>query len=384
MTTRTASTVRALGLSLLVVVLIGGAAFGAGFAVKQIDDRRSEPQSVSRTGDHGGEPSASPSSSASDPSPSSSAPSSSAPSEKPSEPAFRIKAGATGEQVRELQQRLFQLAWFGELTTGTYDDATAAGVRGFQAKRGLPATGTVDQATWNRLVAMTETPTHDQLFNILRPGPAILAAGASGDDVRDLQARLKQIDWFSGDVTGEYGDVTAQAVRGFQTKRQIPVTGEVDQRTLDRLHAMTTTPTHDEKFNVEPEPTAAGDLDSRCLTGRVLCIDKTSRTLRWVIDGKVIKTMDARFGSTLNDTPTREGQFSVYLKSEHHVSKLYGSSMPYAMFFDGGQAVHYSSDFATYGYGGASHGCVNIRDYAGIQWLFGQVQVGDKVVVYWS
>ena len=144
---------------------------------------------------------------------------------------------------------------------------------------------------------------------------------------------------------------------------------------------MTTTPTHDEMHNIEPSP---GKLDARCLTGRVLCIDKTSRTLRWVVDGHVQQTLDARFGSTLNDTPTREGLFHVYLKDADHVSHLYGSSMPYSMFFSGGQAVHYSSDFATVGYYGASHGCVNIRDYDGIQWLFSQVRVGDKVVVYWS
>ena len=66
------------------------------------------------------------------------------------------------------------------------------------------------------------------------------------------------------------------------------------------------------------------------------------------------------------------------------MSQMFGSSMPYSMFFSGGQAVHYSSDFAAVGYNGASHGCVNIRDYDGIRWLFSQVRVGDKVVVYWS
>jgi lipoprotein-anchoring transpeptidase ErfK/SrfK len=46
--------------------------------------------------------------------------------------------------------------------------------------------------------------------------------------------------------------------------------------------------------------------------------------------------------------------------------------------------VHYSPDFAANGYSGASHGCVNVRDYAAIQSLFDQVYVGDKVIVYWS
>jgi lipoprotein-anchoring transpeptidase ErfK/SrfK len=58
--------------------------------------------------------------------------------------------------------------------------------------------------------------------------------------------------------------------------------------------------------------------------------------------------------------------------------------MPFAMFFSGGQAVHYSPDFASVGYAGASHGCVNLRDYESVAWLFDQVEVGDKVVVSWS
>ncbi len=292
-----------------------------------------------------------------------------------------LKPGDSGEQVRELQVRLFQLAWLPEATTGRYDPLTKEAVQGFQVKRGLKGTGVLDRRSWRRLKAMTKTPSHDAMFNIFHAGPAILAAGAEGDDVRDAQARLKQIAWIYGDVTGTYDPATVQAVRGFQAKRGIPVTGKIDQRTMDRLHAMTVTPSHEEMFNIEPKP---GELDARCRTGRVLCIDKTSRTVRWVIDGKVQLTLDARFGSTLNDTPTREGLFHVYFMNADHVSQLYGSEMPYAMFFSGGQAVHYSSDFATVGYYGASHGCVNIRDYDGVKWLFSQVHVGDAVVVYWS
>ncbi|MGY2700593.1 L,D-transpeptidase family protein [Nocardioides sp. HB32] len=210
-------------------------------------------------------------------------------------------------------------------------------------------------------------------------GVPLLGPGDEGPRVRELQARLKQIYWFAADVTGVYGDVTTEAVRGFQGKRQIPVTGDVDRRTLDRLLAMTSEPTVAELHNRANQP---GALDPRCRTGRVLCVDKTSSTLRWVVDGTVLQTLDVRFGAST--TPTREGVFHVYLKDADHVSHLYGSSMPLSMFFSGGQAVHYSSDFATVGYAGASHGCVNVRDYDGLAKLFGQVRVGDAVVVYWS
>ena len=211
------------------------------------------------------------------------------------------------------------------------------------------------------------------------PVPPLLAAGDEGDEVRDLQARLKQLAWYFPDVDGVYGEETAEAVRGFQEKRGFTVTGEVDRRTMQRLVGMTATPTHAELHNLGNVP---GALDARCRTGRVMCVDKTSRTIRWVIDGKVIKTMDVRFGGSA--TPTREGSFTVGYKSRDHHSKLYDTDMPFAMFFSGGQAVHYSPDFASVGYNGASHGCVNVRDYDGVAWLFDQVVVGDKVVVYWS
>jgi len=303
------------------------------------------------------------------------------PEPEPVLPTVVLRPGDKGEQVRELQSRLYQLAWLPEVTTGVYDPTTKEAVQGFQVKRHLKGTGVLDRRSWRRLKAMTKTPTHDAMFNVFHPGPPILEAGDEGDTVRAAQARLKQIAWIFGDVTGTYDAGTVAAVRGFQAKRQVPVTGKIDKRTLDRLHAMTVTPSHEELFNIEPKP---GALDPRCRTGRVLCIDKTSRTLRWVIDGKVQLTLDARFGSTVNDTPTREGLFHVYFMNADHVSKLYGSEMPYAMFFSGGQAVHYSSDFASVGYYGASHGCVNIRDYEGVKWLFSQVRVGDAVVVYWS
>lgn len=356
---------RFLMITVLAVVLCGGAAYGAGRAWQRFGHEpaaaphaTAEPQQQPAGGESPEQP---------------------VTPETPAPPAYLLVAGDSGEEVRELQYRLFQVAWLPEVPSGRFDPATVEAVKGFQAKRGLEPTGKVDQRTWDRLEKMTEEPTHDQLMGILHPGPSLLSSGASGDDVRDLQARLKAIEWYFGDVTGTYDTQTVTAVEGFQEKRGIPVTGEVDQRTLDLLHGMTYAPTHEAMHNIVPKP---GALDPRCTTGRVLCIDKTGRTLRWVVDGEVQKTVEVRFGS--DELPTREGEFSVYRKSRDHVSSLYDTSMPFAMFFSGGQAVHYSPDFAANGYAGASHGCVNVRDYAAVAWLFDQVQIGDKVIVYWS
>jgi hypothetical protein len=222
----------------------------------------------------------------------------------------------------------------------------------------------------------------------LTPSPAVLQQGDTGPRVRVLQARLRQLGWYAGKVTDRFGARTTTAVRDFQTRHALPVTGVVDRPTLEQVWSLTRRPTRDELLNRAVDGQGGGGtwttaaLDQRCRTGHVLCVDKSSRTIRWVVDGEVRKTMAVRFGAAY--TPTREGVFHIGWKSRDHVSTLFHTSMPFAMFFSGGQAVHYSSDFAARGYAGASHGCVNVRDYDGIKWLFGQVRVGDKVVIYWS
>ncbi|MFE7109537.1 peptidoglycan-binding protein [Streptomyces sp. NPDC057575] len=209
-------------------------------------------------------------------------------------------------------------------------------------------------------------------------GTTLMASGSQGKQVRELQARLRQIGHFDRSPTGYYGTVTVAAVQSFQGKRGLTRTGRADTLTWQKLLGMTHEPTATE-LN-PPTTRQVAKPDKRCMTGRVLCISKNSRTLSWMIDGQVMSSMDVRFGSQY--TPTREGTFSVYWKSRHHVSSIYHTAMPYAMFFSGGQAVHYSADFAARGYNGASHGCVNVRDEGKIASLFAQVKNGDKVVVY--
>ncbi|MFF9868298.1 peptidoglycan-binding protein [Streptomyces sp. NPDC013953] len=207
----------------------------------------------------------------------------------------------------------------------------------------------------------------------------LMAEGTENEQVRELQARLRQAGHFHRSPTSFYGSMTAKAVSSFQRKQNLPVTGTVDEATWRSLAGATRTPTADE---LRPPTTNELDApDARCMTGRVLCISKESRTLAWMIDGKVVSAMDVRFGSV--NTPTREGIFKVDRKERTWKSTLYHSDMPYSMFFSRGQAVHYSSDFAARGYNGGSHGCVNVRDKEKLAALFDQVKVGDKVVVHW-
>lgn len=129
-------------------------------------------------------------------------------------------------------------------------------------------------------------------------------------------------------------------------------------------------------------PQKSPRLDTRCLTkGTVICINKTTNRLYFLKDGKVVDDFSIRTGRS--GMATREGVFRVQWKSANHWSTLYHVRMPYSMFFSGGQAVHYSADFARYGYSrGGSHGCVNVRDMAGARMMFNNTPTGSKVVVY--
>ncbi|OEU86244.1 hypothetical protein DB35_15495 [Streptomyces abyssalis] len=206
----------------------------------------------------------------------------------------------------------------------------------------------------------------------------MLATGANGAQVRELQARLRKLELFDRNPTGYYGPVTTASVRAFQRQQGMGSTGTVTSDLWTALRARTSPPSRDELYPPTTRP--LDDPDPRCLKGRALCVSKKSRTLAWYVNGRMLSAMDVRFGSAY--TPTREGEFGVNFKSRDHVSTIYDTPMPYALFFSGGQAIHYSSDFAARGYGGASHGCVNVRDKKKIAALFAQVRKGDKVVVY--
>ena len=192
-----------------------------------------------------------------------------------------------------------------------------------------------------------------------------LVKGDRGTLVAGVQQRLIWLG-YPVRVTRVMDAATLKAVSAFRTKFFLGSTASVTRPVFAKLSTLTRT---------------KGVLPAACRTsGLVLCVDKTQKTLRMVRNGKVLLTADARFGGSGH--ATREGTFRVFSKSRYHVSSLYRTSMPYAMFFSGGQAVHYSQYFHRDGYNGASHGCVNLRSTTTASYLFSHVPIGTRVVVY--
>ncbi|WP_246359037.1 peptidoglycan-binding protein [Paenibacillus phytorum] len=59
--------------------------------------------------------------------------------------------------------------------------------------------------------------------------------GAKGPDVYAVQGMLKSLGYYSGPITGYYGNQTLQGVKAFQSRYGLPATGNVDDQTLQSI-----------------------------------------------------------------------------------------------------------------------------------------------------
>ncbi|MBB5122417.1 hypothetical protein AF335_25965 [Streptomyces eurocidicus] len=178
----------------------------------------------------------------------------------------------------------------------------------------------------------------------------------------------KDVEKFLGlPVDGRQAPADCRAIQDFQIKRGIrpnigyagPVTWGVMREELTARN-----------------PNAAG----RCPVnvGRVACVDLT-RQISWVQDGKSLKFGPVPVRTGRDGHETRTGAKKVYWRSIDHWSTLYDVRMPYAQFFDGGQAFH-SIEGSVRSQPG-SHGCVNMRPGdAKAYWSL--LRNGDDVFVY--
>lgn len=69
--------------------------------------------------------------------------------------------------------------------------------------------------------------------------PQVIQHGAFGDDVIELQARLKHIGFYTGEIDGVFGWRTYWALRNFQYEFGLPIDGIAGQTTKDKLVQVT-------------------------------------------------------------------------------------------------------------------------------------------------
>ena len=74
-----------------------------------------------------------------------------------------------------------------------------------------------------------------------------LELGASGEDVRRLQERLREFGFYDGEITGEFDEKTRASVISFQESEGLTPDGFVGIMTMHELDLF------------EPEPTGEND-----------------------------------------------------------------------------------------------------------------------------
>ena len=142
-----------------------------------------------------------------------------------------LEKGSTSNDVLSVQRKLKEYGYFLGDPDGVFAESTQQAVESFQMVNGLPVTGVADGAVLMRLMA--DSPI---------TWPAFLTEmsateGDSGLNVYALQKKLAQLGYFSGSCTGSFGEMTAQAVRAYQTDRGLSASGHADADTWAALYA---------------------------------------------------------------------------------------------------------------------------------------------------
>ncbi len=88
------------------------------------------------------------------------------------------------------------------------------------------------------------------------PAPKSMQLGFKGDQVRELQQRLKDLGYYKGKVDGDFGEKTEEAVKDFQKANRLTVDGKVGENTLKKLRAKDAITYKQAHATPTPKPTA--------------------------------------------------------------------------------------------------------------------------------
>lgn len=161
-----------------------------------------------------------------------------------------IREKSKGEPVTKLQTRLKELGYYEGEITGVCDENTVAAIKLFEGKHGLVADGEMNAADQQVLYGATAmaasvivtpspTPTPKPPTKTLRPGD-------KDEEVKLLQQRLKDLGYYTGNITGVYNTATTEAVKAFQKKSSLEqdgILGPITRTVLYGVNAIYAVPT---------------------------------------------------------------------------------------------------------------------------------------------
>jgi peptidoglycan hydrolase-like protein with peptidoglycan-binding domain len=130
--------------------------------------------------------------------------------------------------------------YFNGPVTGKFASLTQNAVIKFQQANRIPADGVLGINTQRALQRSCQNRTSSRNSGgTLRSSPVgeypTLSQGKTGASVTRLQQRLRQLGYFNANPTGNFGQITKNAVIAFQRNYRIPANGIVNRRTWNAL-----------------------------------------------------------------------------------------------------------------------------------------------------
>lgn len=144
----------------------------------------------------------------------------------------------SSERVLEIERALYSLGYHDENFDALMDDVTRKALRSFQAANGLTPTGETDTATLHLLDSGMGITCHQYLVSLRMEyeDAPLLQSGSAGEAVGNLQRKLRELGYFTGECDGMFGDATLAAVMMFQMANGLNETGTADRSTQFRLN----------------------------------------------------------------------------------------------------------------------------------------------------
>lgn len=139
-----------------------------------------------------------------------------------------LQKGSEGSAVKALQSALIELGFLTGKADGKFGDATQYAVTSFQSANSYPVTGIADANLQAMLYSGTPKNSKGVKTTVMTLAPVdgvIVRLNNTGELVETIQARLKKLGYYTGDITGTYDAATKSAAKAFQKKNGLTADG---------------------------------------------------------------------------------------------------------------------------------------------------------------
>ena len=144
-----------------------------------------------------------------------------------------LRHGSRSEGVRQMQEDLKKLGYYSGTVSGHYGTLTEAAVTNFQKDNGLSADGIAGSKTLEKIASKLSSGSSSSSSSSSSSG--LLKYGVKSDAVRTLQQNLKSLGFYTGSVTGNFGNLTKEAVYDFQKANGLSADGIAGSKTLAKI-----------------------------------------------------------------------------------------------------------------------------------------------------